>query len=990
MVITFFRKVSDGISAIFIPEGDDPLFRIKSSSILNKLIEVSNVIEQFQLFFKPISVPATRTGYGQLFADKDDLEKPKWKKGDGTVIDLTAGGGGGGAPLDALYVALAANASLTNERVLAAGTNIAIVDGGANGPVTLNVPDASTTTKGAVQLATSGESTAGEACQSNDARLSDARSPLAHTHVKADVTDFAHAASHLSNGSDAIAQATTTVRGTVELATDGESAANLVPQANDARLSDARTPLAHTHVEADITDLSIETAKIENDAVTYAKMQNVSAASKLLGRGDSGAGDPQEITLGTNLSITGTTLNASGGGGGDNVSVNGVAATNADFDDATPAAPTDAVNVKFQKDALDPTNISAYVDVNAVTNKIAADMAGNTVKANNAATSGDPVDVSIGANTVLGRKGSNIVAETVDTAQITGDAITFAKMQNIGTDKLIGRDTAATGDPEEIGLNASLEFDGAGNIQRAALTGDVSASANGNATTIADNAVSNAKAADMAANTVKVRDAGTSGDPNDLAVGASTVVGRGSAGNIVAAAIETSQIAADAVTFAKLQNIATDKLLGRDTAATGDPEEIGLDDTLEFDGVGNIRRAALTGDVTAPAGDNATTIAADAVSNAKLANAAANTVKGNATASSDNPTDIAIGADTVLGRKSGNIVAETIATAQIGDDQVTYAKIQNVASDDVFLGRISGAGGNIEELTPTQATSLLNAFTDALKGLVPASGGGTANFLRADGQFAAPPAGGTVDTLPEDISFSAMITPSQITADQNDYNPTNWAQSWAMRLSTDASRNITGLTKTTTGRLALLINEGTNPIVLVNDSASSTATNRFKFGYGQNITLRPEKCVLLWHDATDDRWRDIGGNWQVREELAAQWYQSSTKTNIGTSYVDIYTQTGSEGKPVWIDFTGRTHYRVIAYWNKIGAGTQQLKFCDVANPTTNILHNFSNILSNENDSGITALPSFAASGGRFEIKMMALSSTGTDDPVFENAIITLI
>jgi hypothetical protein len=68
--------------------------------------------------------------------------------------------------------------------------------------------------------------------------------------------------------------------------------------------------------KGDITVSSSGTAwAIDNDAVTYAKMQNVSAASKLLGRGDSGAGDPQEITIGSGLTMTGTTLSASGGGG---------------------------------------------------------------------------------------------------------------------------------------------------------------------------------------------------------------------------------------------------------------------------------------------------------------------------------------------------------------------------------------------------------------------------------------------------------------------------------------------------------------------------------------------------------------------------------------------------------------------------------------------------------------------------------------------------
>jgi hypothetical protein len=71
-------------------------------------------------------------------------------------------------------------------------------------------------------------------------------------------------------------------------------------------------PMAVT-MSGDVTN-SAGAVTIANDAVTYAKMQNVSAASKLLGRGDSGAGDVQEITLGTGLTMSGTTLNSSGGG----------------------------------------------------------------------------------------------------------------------------------------------------------------------------------------------------------------------------------------------------------------------------------------------------------------------------------------------------------------------------------------------------------------------------------------------------------------------------------------------------------------------------------------------------------------------------------------------------------------------------------------------------------------------------------------------------
>lgn len=73
----------------------------------------------------------------------------------------------------------------------------------------------------------------------------------------------------------------------------------------------------------------------------------------------------------------------------------------------------------------------------------------------------------------------------------------------------------------------------------------------------------------------------------------------------------------------------------------------------------------------------------------------------------------------------------------IDNNAVTLAKLATIAAARI-LGSV--AGGTPAELTGTQVTALLDVFTSIAKGLVPASGGGTTAFLRADGVFAAPSA----------------------------------------------------------------------------------------------------------------------------------------------------------------------------------------------------------------------------------------------------------
>jgi len=98
------------------------------------------------------------------------------------------------------------------------------------------------------------------------------------------------------------------------------------------------------------------------------------------------------------------------------------------------------------------------------------------------------------------------------------------------------------------------------------------------------------------------------------------------------------------------------------------------------------------------------------------------------------------------GDKGDITVSSSGAVWTIDNDVVTYAKMQNISATNRVMGRITGGSGDMEELTGTQATSLLDVFSTSAKGLVPVASGGstTTQFLRKDGTWVVPT--GTVYT----------------------------------------------------------------------------------------------------------------------------------------------------------------------------------------------------------------------------------------------------
>lgn len=107
---------------------------------------------------------------------------------------------------------------------------------------------------------------------------------------------------------------------------------------------------------------------------------------------------------------------------------------------------------------------------------------------------------------------------------------------------------------------------------------------------------------------------------------------------------------------------------------------------------------------------------------------------------------------------SGGDVTSSAGSAvlTIGAGAVSLAKLANLSANRIIGNNTGGAAVPLA-LTGTQVTAMLDNFTSAANGLAPASGGGTTNFLRADGTWTSPSSGTVADGSYGDINISAGV-----------------------------------------------------------------------------------------------------------------------------------------------------------------------------------------------------------------------------------------
>ena len=449
-----------------------------------------------------------------------------------------------------------------------------------------------------------------------------------------------------------------------------------------------------------------------------------------------------------------------------------------------------------------------------------------------------------------------------------------ADIINVSHLSLLGRHAAGTGSAQEITLDGGLEFQGS-KIRRSALTGDVTASAGDHVLTIANGAVTNDKVA-SGIDAVKIANGTVSNTEFQYLDGVTGAIQTQIDGK--AATVHThdaNAIVSGTIDGDRLPAISTTKKGA--VPATGTPTGKYLKDDGTWASLpgGSATWGAITGTLSSQT-DLQTALDGKVDENAAIIGATKTKItydaKGLVTAGTDATTaDIADSTDkryvteaekTKLASTSGTNTGDQTITltgdvtgsgtgsfaASIANNAVTLAKIQDLTTARI-LGRVTAGTGDPEQLTGTQVTTLLDTFTSSLKGLAPASGGGTTNFLRADGTWVAPSGGGGGG------ADGTVLSPSQITAWQNNYNPSGWANTvGVLRINSNQFHFLSGLTATSGGHTVRVFNTGSFPIGLYNQNTDSTAANRFSFD-DHDVILLPSQSVELFYDNTAARWR---------------------------------------------------------------------------------------------------------------------------------------
>jgi len=369
----------------------------------------------------------------------------------------------------------------------------------------------------------------------------------------------------------------------------------------------------------------ITRAKIAGSSVSYAKIQNVSA-NKLLGRETSGDGVMQEITLGSGLNLSGTTLNVRNDS---SWSLHGNSGT---IDTLNFIGTTDSVALSFRVNNQKAGRIGVGAVDGTVLLGYEAGLNDSTAKFNTIIGYRAGVNLNSNNNTLIGKEAGSSMTSGIRSTAVGVNALQYNRTGDNNTALGYGADVTKRGlnNSTAIGYNAKVDQDNKvqiGNNNISIVTLGDGLSSNLETGSLSTNSIytSSVSTNSMVTYNLQIVDGNqasgrvlTSDDWGNVSwqdapggVDATTLIkGKiqlagdlGGSGTTASApvisknAITTEKISAASVTYEKIQNVSSNnKVLGRVSGGAGMVEEIATT------GTGNVVRAespTFTGAVTA-------------------------------------------------------------------------------------------------------------------------------------------------------------------------------------------------------------------------------------------------------------------------------------------------------------------------------------------------------------------------------------------------------
>ncbi|TAK81881.1 MAG: hypothetical protein EPO09_21765 [Aquabacterium sp.] len=191
-------------------------------------------------------------------------------------------------------------------------------------------------------------------------------------------------------------------------------------------------------------------------------------------------------------------------------------------------------------------------------------------------------------------------------------------------------------------------------------------------------------------------------------------------------------------------------------------------------------------------------------------------------------------------------IASSDSGAYVKLDAHAYTIVR--ANTAGFTSGFSFCGEN----TGTTGNATITATTSVWVG----AGGTTLATIEPGASFCARSNGTDYEIgIAHHLGDGPSITPTALSGNVNDYNPTNMATARTIRQDGGAAdRNITGIAGGFDNRRLRITNIGsTNNLIIVDQSASSAAANRFQIG--ANITIGINKSRDFYYDGTVNFWR---------------------------------------------------------------------------------------------------------------------------------------